>query len=130
MKNRREGTPLLKESMSSNRLFQTSGLESKVKLSESRSFDQLRGLGRLEATEMKCMNNDGKKAKYRVVNNEEDQRFEDQSKLYFCSKCTIPLVQQGFIVVEIGKEVMKEYYHHPEAELYGQYKSQLEKMRK
>ena len=56
-----------------------------------------------ETSEIKCMNNDGKKAKYRVLNNEEDRKDGDQGHLYFCSKCTIPLVQQGFIVEEIGK---------------------------
>jgi hypothetical protein len=31
------------------------------------------------------------------VLNDEDNR-NDQNQLYYCSKCTIPLVQQGFIV--------------------------------
>lgn len=49
------------------------------------------------------MNNDGKKvtthliqAKYRVINEDSDESSDMQ--LYYCSKCTIPLVQQGFLV--------------------------------
>ena len=62
--NKKEGA-LLKESMSSNQLFTTLGLNSKGKLAESRSFDQLKNMSqyRLESSEIKCMNNDGKKVK-------------------------------------------------------------------
>jgi hypothetical protein len=49
------------------------------------------------------MNNDGKKvtppliqAKYRVINEDKDECNDMQ--LFYCSKCTIPLVQQGFLV--------------------------------
>jgi hypothetical protein len=42
------------------------------------------------------MNNDGKKAKYRVINEDSDESSDMQ--LYYCSKCTVPLVQQGFKV--------------------------------
>ena len=58
-----KGTPLLKESMSSNQLFSNLGLDSKGRLAESRSFDQLRNFSqsRMESSEVKCMNNDGKK---------------------------------------------------------------------
>lgn len=60
---KKDSTPLLKESLSSNQMFRNFGQESRSKLSESRSFDQLRGLGnnRIFGSEIKCMNNDGKK---------------------------------------------------------------------
>ena len=60
---KRQSTPLLKQSLSSNHLFKPFGNENKLKLAESRSFDQLRGVGvgKMELSEIKCMNNDGKK---------------------------------------------------------------------
>jgi hypothetical protein len=126
---RREGagTPVLKESLSSNQLLRTLGSE-KGRLSESRSYDQLRGAAstRLEGSEIKCMNNDGKKAKYRVLNNEEDRN--EQGQLYFCSKCTIPLVQQGFIVEEIGREPSRN--SHPEFTRLHDYRQRLEILKK
>jgi len=51
------------------------------------------------------MNNDGKKAKYRVANHD-----SEGDELYYCSKCTIPLVQQGFIVELILKDSFNEDY--------------------
>ena len=82
--------------MSANQLFTPLGLDSKGKLAESRSFDQLRGISgsNMENSALKCMNNDGKKAKYRVIGDIDGEH----SQLFYCSKCTIPLVQQGFIV--------------------------------
>ena len=52
------------------------------------------------------------------------------SQLFYCSKCTIPLVQQGFIVEEIGKDVTGCGYQHPEAQKLGEYRSDLENVKK
>jgi hypothetical protein len=44
-------------------MFRNFGRESKSKLMESRSFDNLKtfGMSRMESSLIKCMNNDGKK---------------------------------------------------------------------
>ena len=52
--------------------------------------------------------------------NSDDEKFNlEHTQLYFCSKCTIPLVQQGFIVEEIGKEVNYDGYQSSEAGRYN-----------
>jgi hypothetical protein len=63
----------------------------KSALIESRSIDHSPQKG----NDIKCRNNDGKKAKYRV---NQDVTDEEGQHYYYCSKCTIPLVQQGFNV--------------------------------
>lgn len=72
------------------------------------------------------MNNDGKKAKYKVLSNEDG----DHGSLYYCSKCTIPLVQQGFIVEEIGKDSFHDSYKHPETVRLTDCRSKLEQVKK
>jgi len=52
------------------------------------------------------------------------------SQLFYCSKCTIPLVQQGFIVEEIGKDMIGGFFQHPEAMKLGEYRSGLENIKK
>lgn len=66
LESKREGGPLLKQSASSNQLFKQFSRESKPKLTESRSFERfkpLSNLGSSEGSEIKCMNNDGKKVR-------------------------------------------------------------------
>ena len=50
--------------------------------------------------------------------------------MYYCSKCTIPLVQQGFIVEEIGKEIVKESFRHPHAARLTDCRYRLEQVKK
>jgi hypothetical protein len=61
-----------------------------------------------------------KQAKYRVVNVEGEESNDLQ--LFYCSKCTIPLVQQGFIVEELGREREDGY----EERGVGDYRGRLE----
>lgn len=61
-----------------------------------------------------------KQAKYRVINVEGEESNDLQ--LFYCSKCTIPLVQQGFIVEELGRE--REESH--EERLVGDCRGRLE----
>ena len=44
------------------------------------------------------MNDDGNLAKYMTIASE-----DDNEKLYYCSKCTVLLVNQGFVLEEIKK---------------------------
>lgn len=68
LESKRENTPMLKESLSTNHLFKHF---SKPRLSESRSFDKFKPFSQVsssESSEIRCMNNDGKKVfltKYR-----------------------------------------------------------------
>jgi hypothetical protein len=55
-----------------------------------------------------------------VINDEGDESNDLQ--LYYCSKCTIPLVQQGFIVEELGREREE----NNEERVYGDYRGRLE----
>ena len=69
-------------------------------------------------------------AKYRVVNSEDDKFNTQHGPLYFCSKCTIPLVQQGFIVEEITKQLSRESLQNSEGARYNDYRQRLENKRK
>lgn len=60
-------------------------------------------------------------AKYHVIN--QDNYGEE---LYYCSKCTIPLVQQGFIVEELGKESQDDYGMEDSTRRTAEMKSRLE----
>lgn len=44
------------------------------------------------------MNDDGNIAKYITIASE-----DDDERLYYCSKCTVLLVNQGFVLEEIKK---------------------------
>lgn len=44
-----------------------------------------------------CSNEDGKKAKYRMEDPDEE--------LYYCSKCSIMLLQKGFQVTELSQSI-------------------------
>ena len=70
---KRNNVPSLKESTSSKHLFCNFGRSSRYQLFESRSSDKFKGVGMInfESSDQMCMNNDGKKAKYRVVNRDE-----------------------------------------------------------
>lgn len=64
-------------------------------------------------------------AKYRVLNSDEDKELPEHGQLYFCSKCTIPLVQQGFIVEEIGKQSVRDGFQNSELARYEEYRGRL-----
>ena len=105
----RDSAPKLADSRS-NHIFGNLGRESGLRLAESRSYDRFRqGVLGSEGGELLCMNNDGKRAKYKVVH---DDSADGESELYYCSKCTIPLVKQNFKVEEITAS--SEVYEHQE----------------
>lgn len=46
----------------------------------------------VRVNEIPCCNQDGKRAKYRLINS------SDTNNMFFCSKCSISLVQEGYNV--------------------------------
>ena len=77
------------KSSSSNQDLKTFGSTRDLRESfqSNNMLESRNGLGVVE-----CANKDGKKAKYRIVNSEEEE------ELFYCSKCSIMLLQQGFNV--------------------------------
>lgn len=52
-----------------------------------------------QSEDIMCRNNDNKKAKYQVLNSEDSD--EENEVYYYCAKCAIHVIQQGFKVQEI-----------------------------
>ena len=49
----------------------------------------------IKVNEMLCSSGDGKRAKYRLVES------NDPHNMFYCSKCSIVLIQEGYKVEEI-----------------------------